>query len=120
MKYIFSYIIIISMRRAIYKKNPSKAIGIMVAAVLVAGALFCTGFFGTPFGKDPVSEPKAKENTENYSAPEKKEQSVNLEIVAPKDPALNQEKKSSNISASKQSNLEKAVDDLIKLTESDG
>jgi hypothetical protein len=108
------------MRRAIYKRNPSKAIGITIATVLVTGALFCTGFFVAPFDKDQVSETKAMEKIENYSAPEQKEQTVKLEIVAPKEPTLNREKKNSSISASKQSSLEKAVDELIDLTEGDG
>lgn len=108
------------MRRAIYKRNPSKAIGITIATVLVSGALICTGFFVAPFGKDQVSETKAMEKIENYSAPEQKEQTVNLKIVAPEESTLNREKKNSNISASKQSSLEKAVDELIDLTESDG
>ena len=107
------------MRRA-FKRNPSKAIGITIATVLVSGAIFCTGFFAAPFGKDQVSETKAMEKVENYSAPEQKEQPIKLEIVAPEEPALNQEKKDSNISASRQSALEKAVDELIDLTESDG
>ncbi len=108
------------MRRAIYKRNPSKVIGITIATVLVSGALICTGFFVAPFGKDQVSETKAMEKIENYSAPEQKEQTVNLKIVAPEESTLNREKKNSNISASKQSSLEKAVDELIDLTESDG
>lgn len=108
------------MRRAIYKTNPSKAIGITIATVLVTGALFCTGFFSAPFGKEQVSMTNAMEKIGNNSAPELKEQTVKLEIVAPEEPALNQEKKTSNISASRQSSLEKAVDDLIELTESDG
>ena len=108
------------MKRALYKSNPSKAIGITIATVLVTGALFCNGFFVAPFGKDQISETKAMEKIENYSAPEQKEQTVKLEIVAPKESTLNREKKNSNISASKQSSLEKAVDELIDLTEGDG
>ena len=108
------------MKRALYKANPSKAIGIAIATVLVTGALFCTGFFVAPFGKDQVSETKAMEKIENYSAPAQEEQTVKLEVVAPEEPTLNHEKKTTNISASRQSSLEKAVDDLIELTESDG
>ena len=108
------------MRRAIYITNPSKAIGITIATVLVTGALFCTGFFASPLGKEQITTTKAMEKIENNSAPEMKEQTVKLEIVAPEQPTLNREKKTSNISASKQSSLEKAVDDLIDLTESDG
>jgi hypothetical protein len=108
------------MKRALYRSTPSKAIEITIATVLVTGALFCTGFFVAPFGKDQVSETKAMEKIENYSAPEQEEQTVKLEVVVPEEPALNQEKKSTNISASRQSSLEKAVDDLIELTESDG
>ena len=107
------------MRRA-FKRNPSKAIGITIATVLVSGAIFCTGFFVAPFDKNQVSETKAMEKIENYSAPEQKEQTVKLEIVAPKESTLNREKKNSNISASKQSSLEKAVDELIDQTEGDG
>ena len=65
LNYIFTYIIIISMRRAIYKRNPSKAIGITIATVLVTGALFCTGFFVAPGCEQPpcVERPGARQRT---------------------------------------------------------
>ena len=108
------------MRRAIYKRNPSKAIGITLAAILVTGALFCAGFFVIPFDKNQVSETKEMDKIENYSAPVQKGQTVSLEIVTADQPIMNREKKNTNISASRQSSLEKAIDELIELTESDG
>ncbi|ADL36442.1 hypothetical protein bpr_IV077 (plasmid) [Butyrivibrio proteoclasticus B316] len=107
------------MRRIRRKKNPSKKIGLTLATIMTAGALFCAGFIFVPFGKDTVPESKAMETNDNYSAPEHKEQTMQYEIVTPDESTLNQQERKSSISASKQSGLEKAVDDLIVLTEGD-
>ncbi len=108
------------MRRVIYRSHPSKAIGITLATVFVAGALFCAGFITNPSENDSSIESLAMENNDNNSAPEQKKTKAMLEIVEPDDTTLNQEKSISNISASKQSSLERAIDDLIFMTESDG
>ncbi len=104
------------MRRA-FLRNPSKVIGITLATVFVTGALFCAGFIFAPNGMSKASETKAMEQTVEYSAPEQKEQTVKIEVQEPEEQTLNREEGKSTISASKQSSLEKAVDDLIELTE---
>ncbi len=108
------------MRRVIYRTHPSKTIGITLAAVFTASAIFCAGFIFNPSGNNSSIESQAMESTDKHFAAEQKETTAILEIVEPDDTTLNQEKCISNISASKQSNLERAIDDLIDLTESDG
>lgn len=65
------------------------------------------------------SEPVMTAKTETSSEVVVKTQSKPVTIITKEKPTLNQVQKSNNISAAEQSNLEKAIDELIILTESE-
>ncbi len=107
------------MRRADNQK-PIVIIGITAVATLMAGASICALILLNPFGKGKIVEGKTVEVKKAQTADTEITGSKAIEITTPTQNTLNQEEKSSKISASRQSSLEKAIDDLIELTESDG
>lgn len=108
------------MRRAIKKCNPSKAIGITLATVILTGAFVCTGFIISLASAKDTAENKSTESIDKTSAPVHTDKEAVVEIKTLTEQTLNQQDNKEGISASKQSSLEKEIDTLIELTESDG
>ncbi|MCR4902066.1 MAG: hypothetical protein K6A23_04345 [Butyrivibrio sp.] len=78
------------------------------------------GMFQSPFKEANAASLNKTKSKETYSAPIAENGSKAIRIVEADNQTLNQENTKSDISAAKQSDLEKAIDDLIILTESDG
>ncbi len=98
-------------------KIPQKiVIGIIIAMILASVVIMSVRSFKAP---DDAIEVRAEETVEESKAPAEKNTSKKVEIKTSNDDTIEQKTSTSKISASKQSSLELAIDDLIKLTESE-